>query len=1566
MGSITPAQQPPAPAKPTAGPPPVPKGPIQALDFPIDPPDQRLVKAGFSAGGIRELNSRVAKVVGLHQKAYGVPPSPGMVLDFVRSNVPPSAWGQMFTPAARDAKQAQLGAAANAAPATPPVSNPTIHPGDAVEGAARALRNGTLNDYLVQHGDAVAKELETKDHQQLFLKTVTAGPGTPAVVEEAAQAARAGQLSDWVKDHPVDAQQLMKSPEAQKQLSELVDKQTQADIGNHIQEAALVPGFKTAPDLLGRIAGDVINGYLQVAGGLALGPPELAYQEGKAAVESAKQQSPKPLEQTNVKLAKGIVAGTKQDFAHPEANVGNLALDILALGSAGAGTVARISAATRAEGLSGVVGALVHRPYPGTYTFHKNAANVDVLLSDNALVRTGQKMVNNLRQRKLWSGTPSASLEPVVNEAEAHDLVDRATHPLGGQFTIDQKLGREMRAQRRVEQAIRDAVLDPAVFATKSAVRTHLFDRIVPGLRKTLTAGEQKLIQTVLTDVEGPAKTQIETWREFHQNAIDSGIGDEQAHRNQLNLLDQAEKVAAKKPSRALSRALDATRRVIDLQEAIKGEQMGLVPETAEGRVARVGQIVRGESTEGKVARVNPESRYLPFTSSVRHKPAGTAFTPRPGPYGIPVPSSDPSMTHEFTGHYIKTGDFRTDATALAAEAYQRTVRTLMVANQYRFLHDASDATKLTADHIPIRDTRDIPDALRRVLSRSNGGDVAHEDAAALAKQDWEALQKHLYPNETDLSKEELDHVRWIDKALLGDAPRLERPSQPNLAKKGAIAANELLRDATIYFRPSYIMMMLNAGQMALMEEGFTFPANLYRAFHAGKIYGDEEARVLHAMAGAGRAKSYYSTLPGALEKLTAPGRNMSALWHKVAEQTLRTSAVIYWLHRSGLSDAEIGDVLRGAHTDPEAMSTLVEAGRRGRKAMVEFDNLTYYEREVFKHMLFVYPWLRGTAVWSLRTLLEHPIQSAAFAHVGEQTEQQFDPILKRLPGYLKDQGVFPIGWTGDGKPKIVNAGTYNSYSVLAQIGGLLTDRSSSLENLLGPGAQLAVHTLTGRDQYGRQYKNRFVGPLIDQLAQLPQFRIANQAATKANPSAPLDLASIDGLIRQENAAAKGPNKQPVLMPPGFLDGYGALVLSGLADRVVNPEAVNAKYWAAQPLEARNAHEQKLIQEMIGIQARVLGTTAPKAVRTAGELASAFSLAYGEYHQSHGHEPTLAEKTLLDIGVLEGRKLISASVAARLRSQLEGLPPADVEMFRSGVHRVYAYGKQLTTWTDDVKTYTQVTNPQLLNYQLRQAAKYKIADGPTNAPPAVLEQYARGYVKYVQAQRTRVERLKDMSPADAEAQKLEIEADAAKADVPVKINGYTLPSYPRLSVARMSPTALKSHMTAVASESWDTLSSLDKQLLGRNVGAGVAQAWAAYKYDTSKTGLAKQPPGQRTLDAAQKLAVVKQLDADYKLGGAFVRDYLYAQQPRFQRYQHEPIYQQSANKSLWQDIFQQAATLYNAHKAGDISQSQMDDAWASWTSQVEPIIKQKYPAFWHELQPYMKHSPNFLSDLVKR
>lgn len=1564
----------------------VPAGPKPALPTnATGPPQPALTAVGFP-GSVSDFSRRLEAVVAAHQNAFGTKPSPGLALDLARSPVPIEHFGPMLSSTPPTSIQARAKAAIGQA-------KDYVDPNDFLaKGLTDAVKGGTLPQFIQDHHQAVRDAFEDPTTRTALTKAMySSGVNNPAQTLAASIFPTKPNLLGKIVMAPA-------SPTEQITLGiglgiPTFTYEEGKGAVKSVQQKSARPFLKTNEDL------------------------------ARATVAGVKRDVNDP--QHNIGNLILDIWGASSLLGGAAARAGAVGRAVSE--GAGASAVARAAASRAATG--------TYELGPGAdvpLSSNPLAAKVQGLILDKRV-----KGLTGSDDEPVPMGAADVTIGDRA-DAIASGLTDpfgiRTTY-LSVPNKIQRQLRAAARIDRDMRLAVMDPALKVTRSAVST---DGTISRIGPKRWLGLSAPEQKAIQVLSTDDPTPFDTWKTFHEDAIKNGWGSAADHEahlallpaarKAAENPspklAKAIDAVKDVMAEQTALRIQ-ALGLTPEVAEGRVASAGEivrgdlrnptrnalapaltgnddilrmaALGDTPEKIAKRILNPGPESAGEigkpryanyedalkavrqrlaSPDAKEAltpkqirstQLNPDAFYLPFVSAAHTKGHGAFWGMRASKYGVPIPSTLPELNHWFTGDSIRAGDFRVDATNLARESYTRTVHVVSRLNAWKRLWDDYSVAEPTSEfHQPIRDERAVNDHLKTALSKIEQGSLTKEDIDGIPQEVLDNLNRFLFPSRDELGPN--DHVRYVDERLLDDA----RPTTPGKVAKTFSALNEPLRDATIFLRPAYILNLINSAQLAAMHEGVLTIPNLVRAGNASSWYGAKEARMLDALAGEGRMLSYSPSDAG---RATSISHALAGAWNVVTDKFFRRAAVIHELRRQGFrTTAEIKGALNDALTDPEVMKKVTEAGQRAKQATVEMDNLTWFEKSHLRHLVFVYPWVSRSAVWSIRFLRDHPAQAAILNEIGQSAELENDPWMKYLPNWMKDNSVMPVGFDKSGNPIIVNPGSVDTWSTMGEALGLARG-DQTLSDLFGPGMDLVLHFATQRDRFGRQYKNPITGPVLDTLTGLPQVAAYNRAGQDTKPIPPDNLGDIHGLEKQESAAAKN----SIYVPGSFMNTYGPLIFGGLTPRVLDQAAVKAKFWKAAPYPERVKHSTALMQRQAKLQGDLIGAkSVPAGVRDGIKLVGDRTLAYHDFSAKQGRTPTLRERADIDIDVLASQHLISEGQQADLKTRLAAAPDDQVDNFRSGVTNTLAYGKELSDWYFKARTVARVANTLTLDEDVQKLIANKLLPAgykdAANATEGTLTKYGRGFLAYREGIKTFTKQAKALRQKNKDVTEVaaQLRAYVDQHSAAVKIDGKTLPPYSSLAMAHLTPKEIATLKVGLYTQPWLTMSATDKELTGYKTNPKVTEALTAYAHYTSAPYLATQfPEGHRTLDPAQKLAVIKQLDSAYKLNGALVKDFQTAKLPRYQRYQQLDIYKQSSNKQQWKDLFDRAGEIWKAAHPGagyapSITDSQMHDAWAEWTAQVLPVIQKDQPKFYAELKPYLDHDPKFLDEMVSR
>jgi hypothetical protein len=949
-----------------------------------------------------------------------------------------------------------------------------------------------------------------------------------------------------------------------------------------------------------------------------------------------------------------------------------------------------------------------------------------------------------------------------------------------------------------------------------------------------------------------------------------------------------------------------------------------------------------------KLKKVREESFYVGarIPKDARGRMIGRAQL-RPSQYGVPMPSlarDVPELQHTLTGDLFKMGAFSMDTTGTIIDNVARAVRGASRITEWRRLYTngAREIPRGKLDEYQaVRGAQGVPDELKEIFQREESALTA-EDVGKIG--DDSELLRYLYPPADEAIH--LDDVRWVHKDLI---PPGNREIISTGLQHGLQLLNLPARFAYFFTRPAYALNLLGNVPMALMHQGGMTPINVMRAFKAKELYGERNAATMRALLGQGKNISYVDE-----RYSTRFERNVAHAWGRINDEALRTSALIDEMTKRGYRTKEqVTEFLNSKN--PSVVADRDVSVEKARKAMVDFEHLSPIEAQLIKHVIFVYPWMSRSFLWSLNTVLDHPLQVDFLAHLGEQ-EAENDPIFQNAPDWFKKIGYFSYGWTNDGKPKILNPTSVWSFATLGDVHNLVGaavgsgSNFTSLSDMFGPWGQLATHAATGRDSYGQMYKgSQFWAAVKDVLVGIPQIAAyQRQSKAKTADIPPVDITDRETLIKRVNAALK-----ETVLTPGWLDGYGALIAGGFAPRGVNLDALAARQWRDATPAQKHAWQTSLINKALNIQAEALGQPVPPQVRRAVNTTT--DLAYKIDRYLHDENPVASQRdiTVFAIKTLTDSKVITPAEAVKYTAALKNLvDQGDYRSFRAMMVDK-ATGGNLTAWDQDVRSLALYTNRATLQGHTDFLARQGLSPKMTvSGSDEQLREAGRELVKYKHEARALSRRIAADTTSDEDRIRLRAQLAALddQYDKPILHDGKPVaPSVVRAAWSDMPLDAQVQHRDSLYSRKWGDLSNFDKELTGRKTPRVVADGWAVYHQVVAEYK-AQKGPGEKNLDRDQLVAIATQIDKGGYQG--FLTDWRFANKPLAERVGALRIVKDSAFPDYWQDILGKATKVVDAIKSGAATREAARQAWDTWANREYAALKDGEPRFYAELQRY--------------
>lgn len=403
----------------------------------------------------------------------------------------------------------------------------------------------------------------------------------------------------------------------------------------------------------------------------------------------------------------------------------------------------------------------------------------------------------------------------------------------------------------------------------------------------------------------------------------------------------------------------------------------------------------------------------------------------------------DLALRKEFTGGLLLSGFFSRDVIGPRVES-------AMLANRMAAAHLARDKFVRAGSELP----RDVSDIAVKVDPKKPVGRAARDEATETNEalnafwDKWRHLEegklsvKDLDGVNFDLIEqarqdvfpaqiggkstaevaagiletgEAIDNIVWVPREFLDQSGLLYVPQSARWARSGLNkqlrktvelsglswdALNDFSKALILYLNPAYIPMQLvgNVG-MNLIQQGVFAPHRLWRATMLHRELEAIDRLTLDTVMG--------TSATGAMTMRTAPGQVLQATlghWANLAADLIpRRAAFLHEAYRAGLKGDSLRALLKSAREgDQVAIEQLTTVADRAKRAIVDFDRMSPFEREVLSRWIFFYPWLKGATVYSIRFAADHPVQAVALALAAEYVREAQNEQLGDQPHFAE------------------------------------------------------------------------------------------------------------------------------------------------------------------------------------------------------------------------------------------------------------------------------------------------------------------------------------------------------------------------------------------------------------------------------------------------------------------------------------------------------------------------------------------------------------------------------------
>lgn len=472
-------------------------------------------------------------------------------------------------------------------------------------------------------------------------------------------------------------------------------------------------------------------------------------------------------------------------------------------------------------------------------------------------------------------------------------------------------------------------------------------------------------------------------------------------------------------------------------------------------------------------------------------------ITGRQSEYRGGVPRKPGSLTHPFTGGLVRSANFRDKTSRLVAEAgieAQRRGDLLRLRDSVLKASVEKLPAENPGDYIAVR-VKNVPKPpeLKNLESKVEEGVKLTRSERQVLSDSFENWKQQMFAEPTELS--DYKGYRFVRREALAkiNQPRLLANVAHYKALRGVghvvSETNNAVRTALLYLAPKYAVPNIG-GNVALTvsQQSLRAIPNFYRVLKVVDRDPDLAAKFRSAM-GEGFSRQLEAT-QGITRRASEP---LAHAWSKIVDEKFRESALLHELQELGFKTR---DELHAAFDDPHNQPRMVEAIQRARESIGDYDRLGPVEKDIVRHAIFFYTWLKVSTRLSKMFLVDRPIQSAGIVNLGKLGEQKQREELGDLPSYMAP--LFKVAGSKE-HPVVSNASALNVFTAADLTKSLLNfargehnQSGYQVADNLSPFFSLAVAAITGRDPFTQRELHGNLGDVaLNQLTGgLPQVAL--------------------------------------------------------------------------------------------------------------------------------------------------------------------------------------------------------------------------------------------------------------------------------------------------------------------------------------------------------------------------------------------------------------------------------------------------------------------------------------------
>lgn len=476
-----------------------------------------------------------------------------------------------------------------------------------------------------------------------------------------------------------------------------------------------------------------------------------------------------------------------------------------------------------------------------------------------------------------------------------------------------------------------------------------------------------------------------------------------------------------------------------------------------------------------------------------------------------------PIDSKTYTGRALEQGFRPKHVSAAASSHFRQIIKFVNTDARRRASLETGSQVKRSARDVLVRDP-DLPAgkidaAVRQALGQERptvdtADELAAHDAAVQEglRAAHQLFVEHIVPGIKDkfasdrvtaVGTKAPDGFRWVDRKTLGEL------GQPQAFTSNPVAAaigrqidnvNSAVTALTVYFKIGHVGTRVLTNAATNIIQGSTSPKQLAHSWKLWHSLADEEKA--RALAAAGQHG--FAALPTEGANIIGQmARGGAKFWAKHADAPFRFNSLAYELRKADYkTPAQFQQALDHIESGGQGMpahewAKLSAAVRRADREAIAYDRLSPFEKRYISRGIWFYPWVKGSTLFTLRTILEHPYKAGALGLAGTQGRKQQEQQLGPTPTY--EAGLIPF--SGGSRPIVSDFSTFSPFATPADLTEALTHPggiAGQFNPVLGAAGQAAY----GLNQYGGPSKS-YLDALMALGSATPEQQVAEAVAAQ-------------------------------------------------------------------------------------------------------------------------------------------------------------------------------------------------------------------------------------------------------------------------------------------------------------------------------------------------------------------------------------------------------------------------------------------------------------------------------------